>query len=143
MPLIETISSQDIDVIGDIHGEIDALNNLLERLGYDIHSDVHPQGRRLIFVGDLIDRGPNSIAVVRKVRDLINAGTAQAIIGNHELELETCAHLAPLIGIGNLRIGIYRNCVDKRATRNCIYGSVIIIHSSSRNLVATVVCNSQ
>ncbi len=73
-----------IDVIGDVHGEIGALISLIDRLGYD-HAGRHPEGRRLIFVGDLVDRGPDSPRVVALVADWIRRGRAQCVIGNHEL----------------------------------------------------------
>ncbi|QWT21321.1 metallophosphoesterase [Bacillus sp. NP157] len=75
-----------LDLIGDIHGEIDALRDLLARLGYG-PDGVHPEGRRLVFVGDLCDRGPDSPAVVALVADLVAAGHAQCVLGNHELNL--------------------------------------------------------
>ena len=75
-----------LDIVGDVHGEIEALENLLARLGYAANG-AHPDGRRLVFVGDLVDRGPDSPAVLRKVRDLVAAGRAQCIAGNHELNL--------------------------------------------------------
>lgn len=73
-----------VDVIGDVHGEADALSDLLARLGYDAQGG-HPERRRLVFVGDLIDRGPDSPAVLRRVASLVEAGRAQCITGNHEL----------------------------------------------------------
>ncbi len=75
-----------LDIIGDIHGEIDALNQLLNRLGYDEYG-YHPDNRKLIFVGDLCDRGPDSLAVIRRVKILIEEKNAQCVIGNHELNL--------------------------------------------------------
>jgi hypothetical protein len=70
-------------MIGDVHGEIDALDALLGRLGVrGTRSD-----RGLVFVGDLIDRGPDSPAVVRRVRELVDAGVAWVVAGNHELNL--------------------------------------------------------
>jgi hypothetical protein len=73
-----------LDLVGDIHGEIDALRLLLARLGYGEHG-THPTGRRLVFLGDLIDRGPDSPAVVRTVADLVDCGRAVALMGNHDL----------------------------------------------------------
>jgi hypothetical protein len=75
-----------IDVVGDIHGEIDALRDLLRVLGYDAFGE-HPAGRRLVFVGDLCDRGPDSIAVARLVGELAARGAAQCVLGNHELNV--------------------------------------------------------
>ena len=73
-------------MVGDIHGEIDALEALVDRLGYDLHGD-HPERRKLVFVGDLCDRGPDSPAVVERVRDLVDRRNALCILGNHELNI--------------------------------------------------------
>lgn len=75
-----------LDILGDIHGEIEALRSLAFTLGYDARG-LHPQGRRLVFIGDLIDRGPDSPAVVEWVQSLVEAGSAQCILGNHELNV--------------------------------------------------------
>ena len=75
-----------IDVIGDVHGEIDALRNLLKHLGYSRYGE-HPQGRRLVFLGDLCDRGPDSFAVIYFVKQLIKRGLAQCLLGNHEINV--------------------------------------------------------
>lgn len=73
-----------LDLVGDIHGEIDALNALLGHLGYSERGG-HPADRRLVFVGDLIDRGPDSLATVRRVAELVSRGRAVAVMGNHDL----------------------------------------------------------
>ena len=75
-----------LDIIGDVHGERDALNALIERLGFT-RDGRHAQGRRLVFVGDLVDRGEDSPAVVERVAELVDAGRAQCVLGNHELNL--------------------------------------------------------
>lgn len=75
-----------IDVVGDVHGEYDTLLSLLKLLGYSSRGE-HPQGRRLIFVGDLVDRGPDSVAVVELVQQLIARELAQCVLGNHELNV--------------------------------------------------------
>jgi hypothetical protein len=84
--LIRELFPGPIDIVGDIHGEIDALRDLLRHLGYD-RGGVHPQGRRLVFIGDLTDRGPDSPAVIELVADLVSRGLAQCVLGNHELNL--------------------------------------------------------
>lgn len=84
--LIQRLVDDPLDVVGDVHGEIDALQSLLSRLGYD-GDGIHPKGRRLVFVGDLSDRGPDSPAVFRLVMNLVQAGLAQVVAGNHELNL--------------------------------------------------------
>jgi hypothetical protein len=75
-----------VDVVGDVHGEARALDDLLHALGYAPDGD-HPAGRRLIFIGDLCDRGPDSPAVIWRVRRMVEAGVAQCLLGNHELSL--------------------------------------------------------
>lgn len=75
-----------IDVVGDVHGEIDALDDLLRVLGYRGRGE-HPGGRRLVFIGDLCDRGPDSPAVIGRVRAMVEAGTAQCLLGNHEVNV--------------------------------------------------------
>lgn len=74
------------DIIGDIHGQASKLEALLRRLGYvHTHSGWRPpQGRQAIFLGDLIDRGPEQIKVIRTVRAMIDAGHARTVMGNHE-----------------------------------------------------------
>ena len=73
------------DVIGDIHGHSDKLTALLRKMGYRHHLGAwrHPD-RTAIFVGDFIDRGPGQLDTIRIVREMLDAGTAQAVIGNHE-----------------------------------------------------------
>ncbi|TFG86728.1 MAG: hypothetical protein E4H19_04725, partial [Chromatiales bacterium] len=53
------LQSGALDIVGDVHGELDALHDLLARLGYD-KDGSHPDHRHLVFVGDLGDRGPDS-----------------------------------------------------------------------------------
>jgi hypothetical protein len=84
--LVQPLFDGPIDIIADVHGEIDALRLLLNDLGYRDNGH-HPQGRRLVFLGDLTDRGPNSPAVVRLLDRLLDDGLAQCILGNHELNL--------------------------------------------------------
>jgi hypothetical protein len=87
--LVQNLFTGPIDVVGDIHGEIDALQNLLTRLGYRADGS-HSEGRRLVFVGDLTDRGPDSPAVVRLVKQFVESGRAQCVLGNHDLNLLLC-----------------------------------------------------
>lgn len=83
---IQDLIEGPLDVVGDVHGEIDALRHLLTHLGYD-EGGRHPAGRRLVFVGDLCDRGPDSVAVLERVGELVDRGLAQCVLGNHELNL--------------------------------------------------------
>jgi hypothetical protein len=74
------------DVIGDIHGHAGKLRVLLRKMGYRHHMGAwrHPE-RMAIFVGDFIDRGPGQLETIRIVREMLDAGTALAVMGNHEL----------------------------------------------------------
>lgn len=84
--LLGTLFDGPLDIVGDVHGEIEALRSLLRHLGYSRHGE-HPQGRRLVFLGDLCDRGPDSPAVIRFVRRLTEHDLAQCLLGNHEINL--------------------------------------------------------
>ena len=86
MSLIQPLPDGPLDVVGDIHGEWEALAALLQHLGYDAQAR-HPQGRKLVFVGDLCDRGPDSPAVIARVAEWVAAGRAWVTIGNHEINL--------------------------------------------------------
>lgn len=72
------------DIIGDIHGHADELEALLDKLGYSSDGKRSVKRRRLIFLGDLIDRGPRNRKVIEIVRNLIRKDLAYAIMGNHE-----------------------------------------------------------
>lgn len=84
--LVQPLPSGPLDVVGDVHGECKALLSLLTHLGYAADG-THPDGRTLVFVGDLCDRGPDSVGVIHKVRQLVLAGRAVCVLGNHELNL--------------------------------------------------------
>ncbi|MCI2416352.1 polynucleotide kinase-phosphatase [Saccharopolyspora sp. K220] len=83
------------DVLGDVHGCRAELEELLGELGYVIERDAeqraigaaHPAGRRAVFVGDLVDRGPDTPGVLRLVMGMVAAGTALVVCGNHEQKL--------------------------------------------------------
>ncbi len=81
------------DIIGDVHGCLDELRALLAKLGYEAVAHEgrsilrHPGGRRALFVGDLVDRGPDSPGVLRLVMDMCAADAALCVPGNHEARL--------------------------------------------------------
>ena len=88
------------DIIGDIHGCADELELLLSRLGYAVVSRAlddlslaggpvyaHPQGRKAVFLGDLVDRGPRSLDALRIVRNMMAQGNAMCVPGNHDMKL--------------------------------------------------------
>ncbi|WP_369226209.1 polynucleotide kinase-phosphatase [Streptomyces sp. R39] len=70
------------DIVGDIHGCASELETLLAKLGYT--DGVHPEGRTAVFVGDLVDRGPDSPGVLRRVMSMVRSGNALCVPGNHE-----------------------------------------------------------
>ncbi|MBS2968405.1 bis(5'-nucleosyl)-tetraphosphatase PrpE [Metabacillus sp. KIGAM252] len=74
-----------IDVIGDVHGCYKELDELLHKLGYKDYDGVpiHPEGRKISFVGDLTDRGPDSLKVIEKTARIIDAGKGYYSPGNH------------------------------------------------------------
>ena len=73
------------DIIGDIHGQADKLHGLLAHLGYENRDGAYRHKERTaIFVGDFIDRGPRQLESVMTVRRMVEAGSAQAVMGNHE-----------------------------------------------------------
>lgn len=78
--------SQAYDIVGDVHGRADALHRLLSLLGYQRRavSWFHSEGRQLIFLGDLIDVGPEQRQTLETVRALMDCEIGQAIMGNHE-----------------------------------------------------------
>lgn len=81
------------DLIGDVHGCFDELTGLLTILGYRISrlgegfEIYHPEGRKLVFLGDLVDRGPKTPQVLRLVMDAVKSGDAFSVIGNHDAKL--------------------------------------------------------
>jgi hypothetical protein len=86
MGLVRPLPPGPLDVVGDVHGEYDALKTLLSHLGYD-DDGRHPDGRSLVFLGDLCDRGHDSVGVLLLVKRLVDDGRAVCILGNHELNL--------------------------------------------------------
>jgi hypothetical protein len=75
-----------IDFIGDIHGHADELFLLLNKLGYNNDKGYysHTEGRKVIFVGDFIDRGPKIMKTLQIVKGMCDNNTAEAVMGNHE-----------------------------------------------------------
>ena len=77
------------DIVGDVHGCADELRALLGALGYREEGGAyrHPEGRRLVFLGDLVDRGPKVPEVLRLAMAMVEAGSALAVPGNHDVKL--------------------------------------------------------
>lgn len=104
------------DFIGDIHGHADKLVSLLTKLGYKIKDGAyqHPD-RTAFFLGDFIDRGPDSPGVVSLVRAMVEAGHAKAIMGNHEYN---AILYNTKVGTNFLRRHSNKNNKQHRATLN-------------------------
>lgn len=86
------------DIIGDIHGHAEQLSALLSRLGYEIRGGAWRSptpAHRVVFVGDYIDRGPDIREATKIVRDLVDAGIAVAVMGNHEYNAVAWHTLGP------------------------------------------------
>jgi polynucleotide kinase-phosphatase len=82
------------DIIGDVHGCASELRTLLTELGWKLHYDgaaavdaTHPEGRQAVFVGDLVDRGPDTPGVLRLVMGMVASGNGICVSGNHEAKL--------------------------------------------------------
>lgn len=105
VPTIPTIPDNvGIDAIGDIHGLADELRALIQSLGYEADFS-HPEGRKLCFLGDLVDRGPQSLEVLEMVMEAIAHGH-YCILGNHDL---------------NVARGLQGEAIKSRATRATLH----------------------
>jgi protein phosphatase len=85
------------DIFGDLHGCCDELETLLQKLGYTpverdgdpawgTRSYRHPEGRKAVFLGDLVDRGPRILDTLRLVRNMVSEGSALCVPGNHDMK---------------------------------------------------------
>jgi hypothetical protein len=85
IPILPGVNQGGYDIIGDIHGHAMELEALLGKLGYAVKKGVwcHPT-RKAIFVGDFIDKGPEHLALFEVVRNMVDSGSALAVMGNHE-----------------------------------------------------------
>ncbi|MFW6328491.1 MAG: metallophosphoesterase [Alkalispirochaetaceae bacterium] len=89
-----TVADQSTYIVGDVHGRLDSLEALLE----DIRADAEGRnsGFFIVFVGDLVDRGPDSAGVIRRVRELVEQQMAASVLGNHdEMFLQTVSLARP------------------------------------------------
>jgi hypothetical protein len=105
------------DIIGDIHGHVVPLMELLHKLGYYNKAGYyqHPEGRKVIFVGDYIDRGPHIRETLQLVKAMTDNGSAEAIMGNHEYNA-LCFHLKDQDRGGHLRKHNLKNILQHEAT---------------------------
>ncbi len=86
--IVTSAAAGGVDLIGDVHGCARTLESLLDKLGYRKRGGVyrHPD-RTLVFLGDVVDRGPRIREALHIVREMVEAGEAQMIMGNHEYNL--------------------------------------------------------
>ncbi len=105
------------DIIGDIHGHVEPLTQLLHKLGYELKNGYyqHPEGRKVIFVGDFIDRGPHIRETLQLVKAMTDNGAAEAIMGNHEYNA-ICFHLKDKERGGHLRNHNFKNILQHEET---------------------------
>ncbi len=100
-----------IDFIGDIHGHADKLEKLLLKLGYKKNNGVYSQyNRKVLFVGDYIDRGPQIRKTLEIVKSMVENKSAIALMGNHEYNA-LCFHLEKTKG-GHLRKHSIKNIIQ-------------------------------
>ncbi|WP_166264513.1 metallophosphoesterase [Marinobacter caseinilyticus] len=90
-------ASRGYDIIGDIHGCANTLVRLLEQMGYRKVNGIYQHARRqAVFIGDIIDRGPRIREALHLVRDMVDHGSAQIVMGNHEYNaLGYCTRARP------------------------------------------------
>ena len=92
-PINQKSETGPFDLVGDVHGCFDELTGLLTILGYRISrlgagfEVYHPEGRKLVFLGDLVDRGPKTPQVLRLAMDGVRSGDAFCVAGNHDAKL--------------------------------------------------------
>lgn len=104
-----------IDLIGDIHGHASELEALLQKLGYTINDGAysHPT-RKVLFVGDYIDRGPKIRETLQIIKAMVDSGNAIALMGNHEYNA-LCFNLLEAKG-GHLRKHLIKNILQHYET---------------------------
>ena len=126
------------DVIGDVHGHADELEDLLQLLGYAKKSGVYRHATRTaIFLGDWIDRGPQIRQTLEVVRSMVQGKSALAVIGNHELNAMAWATLrvAPKVSddSSNQAVGHATEHAARNTTGNVaghLSGNAPLVHNT-------------
>jgi protein phosphatase len=120
------------DVIGDVHGCSEELLLLLARLGYEVRLDAlgrpagarHPAGRTAVFLGDLVDRGPDVPGVLRLVLGMLESGNALSVLGNHDDKLRR-ALLGHDVELGRgLDVSLLQLAQEPEAFREAVVGAL-------------------
>ncbi|WP_245574772.1 metallophosphoesterase [Gaetbulibacter saemankumensis] len=105
-----------IDLIGDIHGQADKLEELLLKLDYKKRDGVYSHtNRKVLFVGDYIDRGPKIRETLQIVKSMVDCGNAIALMGNHEYNA-LCFHFQETES-GHLRKHLIKNIIQHYETQ--------------------------
>lgn len=125
------IDAPAIDVVGDIHGCSEEMIELIEKLGYvkggwfENEHEVykHPEGRKLVFVGDLVDRGPEPYKVLDFVKRHVELGLADLVLSNHERKLRKWVSSRKVTMNPDLQktIDSFPADLDKRALKSFLY----------------------
>jgi Calcineurin-like phosphoesterase len=85
MAIVKAKDKQGYDLIGDIHGCANSLISLLEKMGYEHRQGCYRhKSRKVVFVGDIVDRGPRIREALHIVKDMVDQGQAEIVLGNHE-----------------------------------------------------------
>lgn len=116
--MVKNGNNQAYDLIGDIHGHCSSLEALLNKLGYErgfTGTYTHAGNRKVIFLGDLIDRGPAQKETVTLVRSMVEAGNAHCVMGNHEFNALAFATPDPEMPGEYLRPHIEKNVSQHKA----------------------------
>ena len=111
------------DLIGDVHGCASELATLLARLGWE--GTTHPDGRTAVFVGDLVDRGPDTPGVLRRVMAMAEAGTALCVAGNHEAKLVRALRGAPVRTSHGLAESMDQLAQESQAFRDAVVAFMV------------------
>ena len=119
-----------VDIIGDVHGCIDELIDLLALLGYGVRLEGEgvlrraitstPTGRRVVFVGDLVDRGPSSPDVLRVVMAMVEAGQAWSVPGNHDNKFMRWLQGRPVKITHGLEVTVEQMQAEPQSFHDCV-----------------------
>ena len=115
--MTKNLKPSNFDFIGDIHGHAYALKFILKKLDYQWSDNgySHPEGRKVLFLGDYIDRGPNVKETLEIVKTMVDNENAIALMGNHEYNA-LCFHYTKEQGGGHLREHSIKNLFQHMKT---------------------------
>lgn len=130
------------DVVGDVHGHHERWLALMAQLGYRRVRGAlrHPEGRVAVHVGDLVDRGPGQVALVADVRDMVEAGSAKMVLGNHEANALCFGLLDPRVpGSGkHIRRRRGNNVIHHQAYLDQVGGADSALHGEHLRFFASL-----